>query len=46
MVEPTQLMVAKDIVCMLAVFSASIGSGRAVAKALGVDKWNIKKALE
>jgi hypothetical protein len=35
---------AKDIVCMLASFQ-SLGSSRGLAKALGVDRRNIKKAI-
>lgn len=38
-------MVAKDIVCMFA-SNSSIGSNRGVTKVLGVDKRNIRKALE
>jgi hypothetical protein len=44
--RPTQLVVAKDIICMLATSNASIGSGNAIANALGVDKWNIRKVLK
>jgi hypothetical protein len=41
----TQLVVAKSIICMIA-SSSSIGSSKGVAKVLGVDKRNIRKALE
>jgi hypothetical protein len=40
-----QLVVAKDIVCMLG-SGSSIGSSKGVAKVLGVDKRNMRKALE
>jgi hypothetical protein len=43
--KQTQLIVAKDIVCMVA-SSSSIGSNRGVAKVLGVGKKNIRKVLE
>jgi hypothetical protein len=39
--RPIQLVVTKDIVCMLATSSASIGSGRAIVKVLGVNNQNI-----
>jgi hypothetical protein len=40
-----QLVVAKEVVCMLA-YNASIGSSRGVVKVLEVDKQNIRRALE
>jgi hypothetical protein len=43
--KKTQLVVAKNIVCMLA-FGSSIDNYRNVIKVLGVDKRNIRKALE
>jgi hypothetical protein len=43
--KKTQLVVAKNIICMLASGSL-IGSSRNVVKVLGVDKRNIRKALE
>jgi hypothetical protein len=43
--KQTQLVVAKDTICMLASGSL-IANSRGVVKVLGVDKKNIRKALE
>ena len=43
-VRPLQLLMAKAIVCILA-SSQSLGSSRGLARALGVDRKNIKKAI-
>jgi hypothetical protein len=42
--RPSQSLMAKDIVCTLA-SSQSLGSSRGLARALGVDRRNIKKAI-
>jgi hypothetical protein len=44
-VHPSHSLMAKDIVCTLA-SSQSAGSSRGLAKVLGVDRRNIKKAIQ
>jgi hypothetical protein len=41
--HPAQSLLAKDIVCMLA-SSQSVGSSRGLARVLGVDMQNLRKA--
>jgi len=43
--KKTQLVIAKNIVCMVASHSSN-GSGRNVFKVLGVGRRNIRKVLE